>query len=198
MKQRTAWIVFGIVLLSAPVSFADQLFCLAGGDCIGHTPGNLINTIDCADPATGICIWKGNGICELSCTNGIAASAGTTTSVNCGRLVMRATGRLAVTLAKCEAKDRVRLMKGGSADPTCLTNARAKYNSLVADLADCPLCLDTESIGNQVETAITGSIGPQSYCQARCGNDVLDPGEGCDDGNILDADGCSSTCTVEP
>ncbi len=27
-----------------------------------------------------------------------------------------------------------------------------------------------------------------------CGNDTVDPGEGCDDGNVLDLDGCSSSC----
>lgn len=27
-----------------------------------------------------------------------------------------------------------------------------------------------------------------------CGNGVLDPGEGCDDGNLKDGDGCGSTC----
>ena len=32
---------------------------------------------------------------------------------------------------------------------------------------------------------------------AACGNGLLDPGEECDDGNKTDADGCSSTCTVE-
>jgi cysteine-rich repeat protein len=31
-----------------------------------------------------------------------------------------------------------------------------------------------------------------------CGNDALDPGEQCDDGNIFDGDGCGSTCTLEP
>lgn len=30
-----------------------------------------------------------------------------------------------------------------------------------------------------------------------CGNGVLDAGEECDDGNLLDDDGCSSTCTSE-
>jgi len=30
-----------------------------------------------------------------------------------------------------------------------------------------------------------------------CGDDVLDPDEGCDDGDTLDGDGCSSSCTSE-
>jgi cysteine-rich repeat protein len=31
-----------------------------------------------------------------------------------------------------------------------------------------------------------------------CGNGVLDRGEACDDGNFIDGDCCSSSCTVEP
>lgn len=30
-----------------------------------------------------------------------------------------------------------------------------------------------------------------------CGNNILQPGEGCDDGNTTAGDGCSATCTVE-
>jgi cysteine-rich repeat protein len=30
-----------------------------------------------------------------------------------------------------------------------------------------------------------------------CGNDILDPNETCDDGNIANGDGCSNSCTIE-
>ena len=30
-----------------------------------------------------------------------------------------------------------------------------------------------------------------------CGDGIVDPGEGCDDGNTVSGDGCSSTCQVE-
>lgn len=30
-----------------------------------------------------------------------------------------------------------------------------------------------------------------------CGNEVIDPGETCDDGNLMDGDGCSSTCQAQ-
>ncbi len=30
-----------------------------------------------------------------------------------------------------------------------------------------------------------------------CGNDVLDPGEECDDGNRVDGDSCSHDCRIE-
>lgn len=33
---------------------------------------------------------------------------------------------------------------------------------------------------------------------AVCGNDVLEPGEGCDDGNDIAGDGCAPDCTLEP
>jgi TonB family protein len=39
---------------------------------------------------------------------------------------------------------------------------------------------------------------PHSQPQPVCGNGKLERGEECDDGNTLDADGCSSTCQIEP
>jgi cysteine-rich repeat protein len=30
-----------------------------------------------------------------------------------------------------------------------------------------------------------------------CGNGILDPGEQCDDGNLINGDGCSATCELE-
>jgi len=33
------------------------------------------------------------------------------------------------------------------------------------------------------------------YIYAPCGNNVVDPGEQCDDGNLVDGDGCDSNCT---
>ncbi len=38
---------------------------------------------------------------------------------------------------------------------------------------------------------------PVTRCDAcECGNEVLEPGEDCDDGNDLDSDGCLSDCTI--
>jgi cysteine-rich repeat protein len=31
-----------------------------------------------------------------------------------------------------------------------------------------------------------------------CGNGILEPPEACDDGNLVNGDGCSATCTIEP
>lgn len=35
-------------------------------------------------------------------------------------------------------------------------------------------------------------------CGPKCGDKIRDAGEACDDGNVVDGDGCSATCTVEP
>jgi cysteine-rich repeat protein len=44
----------------------------------------------------------------------------------------------------------------------------------------------------------TQCAAAQQICiVGNCGNGLLDPGEQCDDGNILDADGCSHLCALE-
>jgi cysteine-rich repeat protein len=47
-------------------------------------------------------------------------------------------------------------------------------------------------------TCNTGYVPAAGQCvPARCNNRVLDPGEGCDDGNNADGDGCSASCQLE-
>lgn len=51
-------------------------------------------------------------------------------------------------------------------------------------------------LGACESTAQTCVDGDQKSCT--CGNGVLDPGEGCDDGNTANGDGCNIRCNVEP
>ncbi|MFQ5658271.1 MAG: IPTL-CTERM sorting domain-containing protein [Candidatus Methylomirabilales bacterium] len=44
---------------------------------------------------------------------------------------------------------------------------------------------------------IIGINSIATVAAAACGNNTLDPGEECDDGNITPGDGCSATCTIE-
>lgn len=39
---------------------------------------------------------------------------------------------------------------------------------------------------------------PSELTRALCGNGVVDPGEGCDDDNVMAGDGCSPLCQIEP
>ncbi len=52
--------------------------------------------------------------------------------------------------------------------------------------ADCPA-------GNQCNT----TLNPNQCVPAGCGNMVLGAGEGCDDGNLVNGDGCSAQCLIE-
>jgi cysteine-rich repeat protein len=47
-------------------------------------------------------------------------------------------------------------------------------------------------VGGQVQKSVTLVPGAMP-----CGNGVVDPGEGCDDGNLFSYDGCDSRCQVE-
>jgi uncharacterized delta-60 repeat protein len=54
------------------------------------------------------------------------------------------------------------------------------------------------------KSSVPNSVSGDDFALARyvataaCGNSVTDPGESCDDGNTVDGDGCSATCTTEP
>jgi cysteine-rich repeat protein len=54
----------------------------------------------------------------------------------------------------------------------------------------------------RVTAATSGSVFQFPYVltvtPALCGNGIVSPGETCDDGNALPADGCSDTCQTEP
>ena len=47
------------------------------------------------------------------------------------------------------------------------------------------------------EPTCQDSSGKTQACTATCGDGNLDPGEDCDDGNLVDNDGCSSKCKIE-
>lgn len=44
----------------------------------------------------------------------------------------------------------------------------------------------------------TGTANNDLDCNPMCGNLIVEAGESCDDGNTINGDGCSATCTVEP
>jgi cysteine-rich repeat protein len=56
------------------------------------------------------------------------------------------------------------------------------------------LCPDTCTT---VQADDAGALSVHVACEQRCGDGTRDPFEECDDGNRMDGDGCSSTCTVE-
>ena len=59
-----------------------------------------------------------------------------------------------------------------------------------------------DSLGNSSTTCMADRYikvvaDEEEKGQPYCGNGIIDPGETCDDGNIINGDGCSSTCQAE-
>ena len=54
------------------------------------------------------------------------------------------------------------------------------------------------SAGCSQEPSCLDASGKTQACTAVCGDGNQDPGEDCDDGNLLDNDGCAHDCKVEP
>jgi cysteine-rich repeat protein len=57
-----------------------------------------------------------------------------------------------------------------------------------------PYCGDGFCIGNETCSTCSEDCG---ICPSICGNNILESGEECDDGNIVNGDGCSSECLIE-
>ncbi len=67
------------------------------------------------------------------------------------------------------------------------------------DLASMAADADTTLLYMDPIMANSGSADAASCVpRARCGDGVVNIGEGCDDANVMNGDGCSSMCSVEP
>ena len=54
-----------------------------------------------------------------------------------------------------------------------------------------------ETTSTLIITTTSTIVGVTTTMPPSCGNDVIEAGEECDDGNTVSGDGCSSTCTLE-
>lgn len=60
------------------------------------------------------------------------------------------------------------------------------------------LSSDAKNCGACANTCATGELCAAGVCLPSCGNGAVDPGEACDDGALVQGDGCSSSCATEP
>ncbi|MEO1273084.1 MAG: DUF4215 domain-containing protein, partial [Myxococcota bacterium] len=90
-------------------------------------------------------------------------------------------------LEASEGCDDGNFREGDGCDATCLVEAGSACNgTLPGEIADAS-CAAGEC------NPTTGACASA----AACGNGVLDPGEGCDDGNLVAQDGCNAECLRE-
>jgi fibro-slime domain-containing protein len=85
-------------------------------------------------------------------------------------------------------------------DPTTLPSGCTGPNGLFnGDGTGCSkTCTKEPTCRSSSGTCAAGSAGTTTACSTSCGNGNVEAGEDCDDGNQVDGDGCSSTCTKEP
>ena len=92
---------------------------------------------------------------------------------------------------------------------TCACDAHFTGNGVVcADVNECQagtsgceageLCVNVYGGPNSCDCAPGyARVNGEGPCVTTCGNGLRVSGEGCDDGNFVDGDGCSATCAVE-
>lgn len=80
----------------------------------------------------------------------------------------------------------------------CLSCNSTQYRVLSVQFCLCKLNYHEDGLGSCVSnpTCLNGFNYNGVYCQEICGDGLLFDYD-CDDGNNIDGDGCSSTCTIE-
>jgi cysteine-rich repeat protein len=76
--------------------------------------------------------------------------------------------------------------------PTTSTTATTTTGTTSTTTADDPTTATTAPVTTSETTATSDTSGGP----VECGNDVVEVGEACDDGNLVDGDGCESDCQV--
>jgi MYXO-CTERM domain-containing protein len=74
-------------------------------------------------------------------------------------------------------------------------------NECIAGTHGCgvnEVCINQIGMPNLCECAAgTSRADGDDRCRVRCGDGLRGAGEPCDDGNLIDGDGCSATCAIE-
>lgn len=80
----------------------------------------------------------------------------------------------------------------GCGDDATRVEASGSHGSDASETGDPPATTTNESTSD----GSTSGAGTDTTTGVEpvCGNGILEPGEGCDDGNVLDGDGCSASC----
>ncbi len=128
----------------------------------------------------------------VSATLCAPAIAATTPVQKCAAAKMKAVGKHLAAKAKCYSKA---LSVSGPVVPECRQLAESKYTAAFtkAEVAECLHENDASAIEAKIDEALEDILGDLG-----CGNGQVEGDEACDDGNLVDGDGCTSTCTSVP
>lgn len=186
-----------------PCTTGEQ--CLQGS-CRAGTPAVCPTANGClaskCNSTTGACEsskvpdWTScndNDLCTLTdvCRDGVCAGTNKRTCLPTDSCHVAACEPTTGSCVEQEKPDGAQCSDGDRCTPddVCFAGACTGGPSFVCESdSKCRLA----SVCNKA----TGQCLPAEEC-GPCGNRAVDPGEGCDDGNVQNGDGCSSTCTLE-
>ena len=81
---------------------------------------------------------------------------------------------------------------------TCSIGACQANAVCISGAESCTPGTPTAEICDNIDNDCDGAVDEGNVCGAAvCGNNILEAGEQCDDGNTISSDGCSSTCQIE-
>ncbi len=162
----------GVYCFTSPsAALTDQLTLDAQGNADARFVFQIESTLVTASSSSVIMI-NGGSDCNVFWTVGSSATLGTSTTFIGNILAL--------------------------ASITLNTNANVSGRLLAHTGA---VTLDSNTIRLDCEPDTTtgpdGGMGEVDSTPARCGDQALDAGEQCDDGNLVDGDGCAADCTIE-
>jgi len=163
----------------------------------GTCPTDCDDSNDCTDdvlsgaPATCDAVCSNTPISACTdgdncCPNGCNATTDTDCSASCGNGIVE-------TGETCDPP--------GTCPTTCDDSIDCTLDQMTGNSATCNVACSNTPIVVCVDS--DGCCAPgcntnnDTDCSPVCGNGVPEPGEGCDDGNLIDGDGCDSSCQPE-
>ncbi len=126
-----------------------------------------------------------DGICQLPIVTIISPNENEILTSSSVRVEYTKEGNLA-------GVDHVHLQLDGFNEETDLENDGVHVFSGVNDGRH-----SVKAYMSDVSDNLIGDIDIVNFDVKLCGNGIPEAGEGCDDGNLIDGDGCSASCTVE-
>jgi len=168
--------------------------------CNNKSPATGDAKCDDADPCNGAETCQDDHTCApglkapdgTACANGNICITGVCSPDQCGDLFVSAT-------EECEDGN---VVSGDGCDNckfSCLssdpTRDCTKLDPCVATACDDATHMCGQPLGDGVVCGL-GTVCKSGVCTATvCGDNILDAGEICDDGNLIDGDGCDADCT---
>lgn len=176
--------------------------CTLNDDCVSTLCDTTQATSVCEAPLTcgngvlesGEACDDGNNVdndgCNSSCLVELGSSCALDADCASGRCDATQASSVCESLLVCgngllepnEACDDGNVTPGDGCTMTCLLENGAECST------------NTDCASNLCDSTSSPSVCEPSNV---CGNSVLDPGEGCDDGNNTNGDGCTMNCAVE-